>query len=59
MEEKKYNVNKTIEKFLIALVEVLLSGLIVYFTENGMWLVLIPVLEALRNFLKHKYGIGK
>lgn len=48
-----YNWKKTAYKFLVALVEVLLAGTMVYLTDNNMWLVLVPILEAARNFIKH------
>ncbi len=51
---KTYDWKKTLEKFLIALVEVLVAGTIVYLTDNTIFLVLVPVLESLRNWLKHK-----
>lgn len=53
MINKSYLPTKTIEKFGIALAEVLIAGTIVYLTENSLFLVIIPVLEAARNFLKH------
>lgn len=50
----KYKFSKTFEKFGIALVEVLIAGTIVYFTEQGLFLMVIPFLEALRNWLKNR-----
>jgi hypothetical protein len=50
----KYKFSKTFEKFGIALVEVIIAGVIVYFTDNGLFLFVIPFLEALRNWLKNR-----
>ena len=52
-----YDYRLTIKKFVVIFVEVLLAGLVVYATENPTWLVLVPVIEAARNFLKHKVGV--
>ena len=52
-----YNWKITAKKFLIGAAEVIVAGLIVYLTENGFWLFLIPTLEAVRNLLKHKFGV--
>jgi len=50
----KYDWKKTLKKFLWALAEILVAGAIVYFSENQLWLGLVPVFEALRNWLKHR-----
>ena len=44
----------TAKKFGIILVEVIIAGAIVYFTERPEYLVLIPLLEAARNWWKHR-----
>jgi hypothetical protein len=49
-----YDPKKTMQKFGIALAEVVLAGLAVYFSERGEFLLLVPVLEALRNWLKNR-----
>ena len=54
---KNYSFLKTLKKFLIVLAEVLIAGAIVYATENPSWIFLVPVLEAMRNMLKHGVGI--
>ncbi len=51
---KKYDWRITAGKFFTILAEVILAGTIVYLTDNGLFLVLVPVIEALRNYLKHK-----
>ena len=51
---KKYNFWKTLRKFLWALAEVIVAGAVVYLTDNQMFLGLVPIFEALRNWLKHK-----
>lgn len=53
-----YNINKTIEKFIVALTQILIVGTIAYLTENQLWLVLVPVLVAFQNWLKH-YWLAK
>jgi hypothetical protein len=52
-----YDSKKTLKKFAVSLLEVLVVGTIVVLTENGSYLFLIPALEALRNFLKHGLGL--
>ncbi len=47
----------TVKKFGIVLVEVLVSGTIMYLTDNNYYIFLIPFLEATRNVLKHKTEI--
>lgn len=49
----KFKISITAKKFLIVAAEVVVSGLIVYFTDNPLFLGLIPLAEAVRNFLKH------
>jgi hypothetical protein len=50
----KYDWKKTLFKMAIVSLEVVLAGLAVYFTENGLFLLLIPAIEGLRNYLKHR-----
>jgi len=50
----RYDWKKTLKKALIAVGEVIIAGLIVYLTDNQLFLVIVPVLEALRNWLKHR-----
>jgi hypothetical protein len=49
-----YSVKKTLEKFGIALAEVLVAGAVVYCTERVEFLAIVPLLEALRNYIKNK-----
>ena len=48
------NWKKTGKKFLWVLAEVVVAGTITYFANNPGFLILVPVLEALRNYLKHR-----
>ena len=48
-----YDWKKTAKKFVWAFVEIIIAGGIAYFTKQQIFLFLIPVFEALRNFLKH------
>jgi hypothetical protein len=52
--KKTYDPKKTLEKFGIAFLEVLIAGAIVYCTDRVEFLMLVPVLEALRNWLKNR-----
>lgn len=45
----------TAKKFSWIAAEVLISGGICYLTDNNLYLAIIPVLEAIRNVIKHKY----
>jgi hypothetical protein len=49
-----YDPKKTLAKFGIALAQVIVAGAIVYATERPEFLLLVPILEALRNWLKHR-----
>lgn len=49
-----FNWKLTLKKFGITLAEVLVSGTIVYLTDNNYYIFLVPFLEATRNVLKHK-----
>lgn len=48
-----YKISITLRKFLISVVEVALAGLIAYLAKNPLYLGLIPIAEAVRNFLKN------
>lgn len=51
---KKYDWKKTLKKATIVAVEILIAGTIAYLTDNEVFLVLVPALEALRNWWKHR-----
>ena len=51
---KKYNWKITAKKFFWALAEIVVAGLLVYFTKRPEFLALVPIVEAIRNWLKHK-----
>lgn len=53
----KYKWLKTLKKFLWVAGYTIVAGVIVVFTEQEWFLVIIPVLIALQNFLKHKCGL--
>jgi len=48
-----YEFKKTLKKFGLIAAEIFVAGVIVYLTENGVYMFLVPVFEALRNYLKH------
>lgn len=49
-----YNYKQTIKKVLWIGAEVIIAGLVVYLTDNSLYLTIIPALEALRNYIKHR-----
>lgn len=44
----------TAKKFGFIGAEVIAAGLVSYFTDNHMFLAIVPMLEAVRNWLKHR-----
>ncbi|GAH12880.1 unnamed protein product [marine sediment metagenome] len=50
----KYNWKITLKKALWITGEVIVAGVIVYLADNNLWLGIVPIFEALRNWLKHK-----
>ncbi len=53
-----YDYKITIKKIAVSAVEVLIAGLIVFATENPNYIMLVPMLEGLRNLLKYKFGVS-
>ena len=53
-----YNWKKTAIKAGWSAAVVLLSGLIVVWQDDPKWLVLVPLVEAARNYIKHS-GVVK
>jgi len=51
---KKYDWKITAKKFLWAFVEVVIAGALVYTTEHVEFLALVPVIEGIKNWIKHK-----
>lgn len=54
MTNKKYDWKITALKFFWSFIEVLIAGAVVYFTEIPELLIIVPVLEAVRNWIKHR-----
>lgn len=50
----KYKFSKTLKKFGIIAFEVIVAGFLVYLTDYQICLAIVPVLEALRNYVKHR-----
>lgn len=48
-----YRFSITAKKALVIAAEVVVAGLVVYFTDNSLYLGIVPLLEAARNWLKH------
>jgi len=53
----QYSYKITLKKVAVVFVEVLIAGAVVYVTEQPEYIFLVPVLEGIRNFLKHKVGL--
>ena len=53
----KYDYKKTLMKVAVGAGYALVTGLIVWKTEDPAWVMLIPFLMGMQNVLKHKYGI--
>jgi len=49
----KYDWKITVKKAAIILLEILICGGISYFTEQPLFIGLVPILEAARNFIKN------
>jgi hypothetical protein len=49
-----YDYKITLKKGLIVFAEIVIAGTIVYLTDNEIFIVLVPVLESIRNWLKHR-----
>jgi hypothetical protein len=54
MMANKYDWKKTLKKFIVIGVEIIVAGVIVYLTDNSLFLGLVPAFEALKNWLKHR-----
>lgn len=50
----KYNVWITLKKVGIISVEILLAGWLAYAYEKPEFFALVPILEGLKNYLKHR-----
>ena len=53
MKKTKYKFSITAMKFAVIAVEVIVAGIVVYLTDNSLYMGLVPVLEAVRNWIKH------
>lgn len=53
-----YDWKKTVRKFGWSLAFVLVSGAVSIAAGNPAWIFLVPVLEATRNLLKHKFELA-
>jgi len=54
MMEKKYDLKKTLKKGLISFLIVFLTGLISVWQNDPKYLVLIPVITMILNYLKNR-----
>jgi len=50
----KLNRWKVVKRFLIIAIEIAVLGVIGYITDRPELLYLMPFLEAIRNYIKHK-----
>jgi hypothetical protein len=53
MAKKGYDWKITLQKAGIIALEVLLAGVAVYLTDNQICLAIVPIIEAVRNAIKH------
>jgi len=51
---KKYNWKITAKKFGIIALEILVAGVLSYATDHPEFLVIVPLAEAFRNWIKHR-----
>ena len=49
-----YDISITINKFAWSLAEIILAGLAVVYGNSPYYLAIVPLLEALRNYIKHR-----
>lgn len=54
MALNKYNWKITAKKFSWSLLEVLVAGVISVYSNQPWFLILVPIVEALRNYIKHR-----
>lgn len=54
MVNKKYDWKITLKKFVFISFEILLAGWIVLATERPEFIFLVPLLEAAKNWIKHR-----
>jgi len=54
MMAKKYDLKITAKKFLWTFAEIVVAGFIAYATDHPEFLVIVPLAEAVRNWIKHK-----
>ena len=50
----KYDWKKTFKKGLWVFAEVIVAGILVFVTDEQVCLAVVPLLEAARNYLKHR-----
>lgn len=50
----KYDWKITAKKVIIISAEIVLAGTVVYFTDNALFLGIVPFLEGLKNYLKKR-----
>jgi hypothetical protein len=49
-----YQFKKTIYKVLISLAEIIAAGVVVYLTDNNLYIGLVPLAQGIRNWIKHR-----
>lgn len=53
-KKKVYDWKKTAEKALWSLLFILVSGFLTVYQDDPTYLVLVPLAEAAKNYLKHR-----
>ena len=49
-----YEITKTLKKFGWTFAEIMVAGSIMYVTDRPEYLMLVPLFEAIRNYIKHR-----
>ncbi len=55
--KETYKFSLTVRKVVISLLEIVIAGLIALQTQRPEYLLLVPIIEGIRNIIKH--GISK
>jgi len=53
-EKKPYDWKITANKFFVILVQILIAGGLAYATDHPEFMALVPIIEAFRNWWKHR-----
>jgi len=51
--ENKFSWKILAKKVIYSLIEIVIAGVVTLYSKNPYWMLLVPVLEGLRNYVKH------